>query len=225
MPNLPAFLVGPADSAAGKRGQILSIAALIVANLIPLVGVLAFGWSVRNLLLLYWAENVVVGLFAVARMVSINTVAGLATGAFFCVHFGLFCFVHLIFVNALTQPGGPLDPSAPFLPPLGEIVREATPWAIIGLLVSHGVSFVFNFLLGGERKRSTIPAEMIKPYPRMAVLHIAIILGGWFVMLLGQPVGILIVLVLLKIGLDLGIHVVSHRLREATADATEPATA
>ena len=47
-----------------------SIAALVVANLVPLVGVLAFGWSALNVVLLYWMENIVIGLINVLKMVT-----------------------------------------------------------------------------------------------------------------------------------------------------------
>ena len=39
----------------------VAIALLIVANLVPLVGVLCFGWDLTTLVALYWAENGVVG--------------------------------------------------------------------------------------------------------------------------------------------------------------------
>jgi len=38
-----------------------SLAALVIANAIPLVGVLFLGWTVFPLVFLYWLENVVVG--------------------------------------------------------------------------------------------------------------------------------------------------------------------
>jgi len=47
-----------------------SVAALIAANLVPLVGVLAFGWSTLNVVLLYWMENVVIGVINVLKMVT-----------------------------------------------------------------------------------------------------------------------------------------------------------
>ena len=200
----------------------LSAVALVAANLIPLVGVLFFGWSVRNLLLLYWTENVIVGGFAIARMVSINPAVGLPMGLFFTVHFGMFCFVHLAFVDVLSQPGGPMaSTGGSFLPGLGDIVAAATPWAIFGLVVSHGFSFVVNFLLGGERKTSTVPAEMIKPYPRMVVLHVAIVVGAFLTIMIGGGIGVLLVLVVLKIAVDLGLHVAGHRLRQK--EPTPPA--
>ena len=45
-----------------------AVAALIVANLVPLVGVLWFGWNVWTILIIYWLENGVVGVFNVLKM-------------------------------------------------------------------------------------------------------------------------------------------------------------
>jgi hypothetical protein len=45
-----------------------SLVALVVANALPLAGVLFLGWTVFPLVLLYWLENVVVGAFNVAKL-------------------------------------------------------------------------------------------------------------------------------------------------------------
>jgi hypothetical protein len=45
-----------------------TVMVLVLANLIPLYGVLAFGWETFPLLLLFWVENVIVGGFNVLKM-------------------------------------------------------------------------------------------------------------------------------------------------------------
>ena len=45
----------------GWARRVGAVVALIVANLIPLIGVLFFGWSVWNILIVYWLENGIVG--------------------------------------------------------------------------------------------------------------------------------------------------------------------
>ena len=45
-----------------------AVVALVVANLIPLIGVLFFGWSVWNILVIYWLENGIVGVINVLKM-------------------------------------------------------------------------------------------------------------------------------------------------------------
>src|SRR5438128_1134261 len=45
-----------------------SLLVLLLANALPIAGVLLLGWTVFPLVLLYWLENVVVGGFNVARL-------------------------------------------------------------------------------------------------------------------------------------------------------------
>ena len=205
-----------------RRPSRVALAALIVANLTPLIGVAAFGWSVRSLLLLYWAENVVVAVWAVARIIIAGGAAGVGLALFFCVHFGMFTAVHRFFVALLTAPGGPLggDPAGfdGFGTPVHGVAAAAggVPLlAALGLLISHGVSFFHNFLWGGEWRDADPRLEMAKPYPRMIALHVAIVLGAFVTILLGSAAGILVVLVLLKTALDAGLHLAGHRMRRA----------
>jgi hypothetical protein len=46
----------------------LSAVALVLANLVPLAGVLYWEWSVSSVVILYWFENVVIGVINVLRM-------------------------------------------------------------------------------------------------------------------------------------------------------------
>lgn len=45
-----------------------SLAVLILANLLPVVGVLAWDWSVFEIVALYWFENVIIGAFNILKM-------------------------------------------------------------------------------------------------------------------------------------------------------------
>src|SRR6185503_10154265 len=80
------------------------------ANMVPLFGVLALDWTVFSILLLYWCENVVVGVFNVLRLIFVqprNPVVWVGKGfliPFFMVHYGGFTFVHGMFV--LSMFGG-----------------------------------------------------------------------------------------------------------------------
>src|SRR5438034_5890206 len=127
-----------------------SVIPLLLVNAIPLVGVLAHHWTVFVVLLLYWCENVVVGAFNVLRMVcaypqvSIAWVGKLFVIPFFMVHYGMFTFVHGIFVLSLfgggqTHGGGG---GASGVPGLIEAVRQAQLGVAVAALVgSHGFSF------------------------------------------------------------------------------------
>jgi hypothetical protein len=59
---------GRAVGAYRRTATSRSAVVLLVANLIPLVGVLFFGWSLLTILVLYWLENGIVGLWNLPRI-------------------------------------------------------------------------------------------------------------------------------------------------------------
>jgi hypothetical protein len=63
---------------------------------------------------------------------------------------------------------------------------------------------------------------MNAPYRRIAVLHIAIIAGGFLVASLGSPLGLLAALVALKIGMDIMLHNRAHAPPWIATDSTAP---
>ena len=50
----------------------LSVWTLLLSNLIPLYGVLVHDWDVFPIMLLFWSENVVIGVMNVARMLVVQ---------------------------------------------------------------------------------------------------------------------------------------------------------
>jgi hypothetical protein len=190
--------------------------ALLLANLIPLAGVLAFDWDVFALVFLFWLENVVVGVFNVLRMFWVQRgaerrpLAKVVVIPFFCFHYGMFTAVHGVFVFALFGSGfsGDLFPSVQMVM---QVIDEHALWVAVGALVlSHAFSFVRNYVSEGEYRRVTLQQLMSQPYARVVVLHIAIIGGGFLVMALGAPVLGLLLLVVLKVAVDVSAHLREH---------------
>ncbi|MBT8331610.1 MAG: hypothetical protein KJP06_04705 [Deltaproteobacteria bacterium] len=211
----------------------LSIVALSVANLVPLIGVLFLGWDAAAIVLLYWIENLIVGFFNILRMflVKVESRSKLFQKffmiPFFCVHFGGFCAVHGFFLLVLFKIGSPDEAVAPtavwlgpfiFLQLLYSVVMQlwhsrppGLEWPAVGLFVSHGVSFITNFINGQQYLTQKLGDIMIRPYKRIVLMHVAIMVGGLLVMKLGSPVALLCVLIFLKIGIDIRLHVKSYR--------------
>jgi len=197
------------------RAVPLSALVLIAANLVPLVGVVAFGWTVFSILLLYWCENVVVGAFNILRMLAaapkdvVVDIGKLFFIPFFAVHYGMFTMVHGIFVLTLFGPGGNVSPSpARFL----SAVRDAgIGYGALAIVLSHGFSFVHNYLAGGEFRRASLQRLMAQPYTRVMVLHATILLGGFAAKAAGAPALALLLLVVLKTAIDLRAHVAERR--------------
>src|ERR1044071_8277792 len=173
----------------------IATAVLVFANAIPLFGVLFLGWQVFPLILLYWLENVIVGGFNVLRMLVADPQDPIPWGGkaflipFFCVHFGGFTTVHGVFVFAMF--GGPAYAHQFFPSPasvLAAIRQTGIGFAALGLVISHGVSFVGNYLLSGEYRRASLQQLMSQPYGRVIVMHLVILGGGFLVMALHSPV-------------------------------------
>ncbi len=192
---------------------------LIAANLVPLAGVVFFGWSVFATLLLFWVENVVVGAFNALRMVSAQPTnrAVWATKLwlvpFFLFHYGMFTTVHGVFVLAMFG-GSIFDAGFPGPGTFVGAVRAAGIWpAALALVASHGVSFAVNYLGAGEYRTADLVSLLWRPYGRVMLLHGVILGGGVLVQKLGASVAALALLVVLKTVLDLSGHVREHGVR------------
>jgi hypothetical protein len=163
-----------------------------------------------------------------------NVVGRGAIAGFFLVHYGMFWFVHGVFVLTLplfagmgTEVAGTLIPiedqfvngvyvgpvSVPGSDMSNGLEVGAIVLAVVALAISHGISFWFNYLGRGEYRRTSAAAQMFAPYGRLMVLHITIILGGMAIALTGAPAAALAILVVLKIVMDVGFHLAEHRKR------------
>ncbi|GLQ22951.1 hypothetical protein GCM10007853_08250 [Algimonas ampicilliniresistens] len=184
-----------------------SVSFLIVINLIPLVGVFAFGWNAGFLMLVYWMETVVIGLFNIPKLLTSRRgregspwwliwLGNLFITAFFCVHYGMFNFGHVMFLQTLFD-----------LPPIGLDVLIVAG----GLSLSHAFSLIVNWFGKREYDEVAVNEQMFKPYGRVVIMHVAIILGGFFLVGSdGAALGPLVFLVALKTGSDVLAHAVSH---------------
>lgn len=217
--------------------QRLPVAALIAANLLPLYGVLAWGWKAELLIVLYWAENLIIGFYTIVKMLYTSLrgipqlLAGLFSSGFFLLHYGGFVAIHGLFVMEMTGFGGGADAAmgSPdmfgplvFLALLFNVIHEllshmdaGLALALAGLALSHGVSLVINFLIRGEHRNTNSKKVMFSPYGRIVVLHIALIAGGFFVISSHSPLPLLIILVTLKIGMDILFHLRAHKKTSA----------
>ena len=215
-----------------------SIILLVLVNCIPVVGVSLLEWQTRDILFIYWIENLVIGFYNILRMALVRSPSsGARVGKifmilFFCFHFGSFCGGHGLFLLMLTSMtdggsmnymasifshGGGVGPLV-FIDMLFGVVGtifalqpEGMLWVTIGLLVSHGVSFVHNYIIRKEYTHLTMSTLMKRPYSRIVLLHVAIIAGAVPTMVLGSPIGLLYVLVALKIGIDIHLHNKSYK--------------
>lgn len=147
-----------------------------------------------------------------------SVAAKVITVPFFVAHYGVFWLGHGLFVwfglplllgdgVTATEPGvGFVDPIAD---PIAMVGAGAGTLAAVGiaLLISHGASFLLNWIGRGEYRTATPNGEMSAPYARVVVLHLTIIFGAMAVSMLGAPVWALVVMVVVKTIADLTAHV------------------
>jgi len=188
--------------------------ALLTANLMPLLGVLALNWDVTPIMVFYWSENLVVGFYNVLKMrLAQGSVASSGTTlngrpvqqsdrramiVFFIVHYGMFTLCHGIFVLVMF--------GARFSGIFSELGL-----ALLFLTISHGISFRRNFIGRGEYQKVAFTTLFWQPYGRVVVMHLTILGGGAWAQAKGSPVYALVVLVTLKTIIDLGLHFLEHR--------------
>jgi hypothetical protein len=219
------------------------VAALLAANAVPLLGVLWWGWSTFDLLLLYWFETGVIGLYTLMRLfladgpdahrwhglrrslAKLSYVGGVAVFYFFLWH-GLGYSVVEVFgpggvfgaapdTLAGVGPMGHFDFFFGARAGVGRAPLGGLQLAALGLLVSHGLSFVGHVVLRGEDRQTPAAVLVWRPYGRVVVLHVTLVIGGLVVTALGQPVVGLALFVVVKTAVDLNAHLRAHRKRPA----------
>lgn len=189
---------------------------LIIANAVPLYGVIFDEWSIFRVFFLFWIETAIIGLYNGFKILKVSGPLSIFLIPFFIVHFGGFMFVHLLFIRSLF--GGESLAHNAFSTSLPLLLEscEGLWLPIILLLLSHGISFYVNFILGGEYKNSNPKKQMASPYARVIVMHITIIFGGWITMGFKNPMGALSLLVIGKIILDIKAHIQTHQTKNST---------
>ena len=204
-------------------GPRVAAAGLVLANLVPLFGIVAFGWTLHSLLVVYWLESGVVGAAYVAKIRraegeddpeelpswelngrSADSFVGTSNGriaTFFLGHYGVFWAFHGLFVLYGFPDEFPgLEPASP----------RVVAVAAVSLAGYHAVSYWLNYLGQREYERNGPVTLMVEPYSRVFVLHVTIVLGAIPIQLFGAPAGALVVMVLVKTYFDLEAHRREH---------------
>lgn len=168
-------------------------------NLVPAVCVLLFGWSPAILLLLYWAENVVIGVFQIFRMLVVGGRDGVLAffgaifgAAFFAVHYGLFCLAHGLFVLTFLGFEHGLENTAEMPEHVLLNLSDFMDWrgfliALAAIVALQAVSFG-QWLLRGEWRSADEGAIVTEPYGRIVALHLSLFAAAFGLAALNNPV-------------------------------------
>ncbi|MGB3414482.1 MAG: DUF6498-containing protein [Microbacteriaceae bacterium] len=220
----------------------------------PLLGIFVWGWDWRSVILLYWLENITIGLITVFSMLRTeklgnpytpNVGAGMmpqrtftftlngqavppsgqaqgSTGGttanravmtgFFFVHYGLFTFVHGVFVfllifgvfnlfnfNTFMNPG--------IFSPTPSLGLGLAGLDLVSILITWGVASIIQVILSVLQPRASLAplsSLMFSPYKRIFVLHFTVIIGIVLIQLFGWPAWAAVLLVVFHALSDLG---------------------
>lgn len=217
--------------AIGRLG--LSAISLIVANAAVLYLYLHYDLSLIQVVLIYWCECVWIGFFSAAKLILASIIGDPYENrwAEFSKGGALFASIVVIFFSSsafFTVLGAVLmivlfvqhsfDAGSSGIELLGHVS------VVIGtsmvLLVSHGISFVTNFLILGEFRRARFGDLVAMPFKRSLALLLAIVVSLIFVILLPWLASTTLfaaIVVALKLALDLRLHR-RERLTFAAAD-------
>lgn len=204
--------------------EVSLLAACVAVNSLPLFMFFLFEWSILDLIFLYWAENVIIGLLIFCKLLSPVKESNVLTALFFLTHYGLFCYVHLTFVFSIFGKDLLIGNStADLFEKMNFLVNEHYLYfSIICFFIFHLIDFIKGRSYQGfekdfksmitpkffgddvKKKSSGIFSAENGPYNRIVVLHLTIMITAFLINVthLHEIFGLLI-LVLLKTVLDI----------------------
>ena len=214
-----------------------ALVALVIANLFVAFQTFRHEWGFYEVMLIYWAEVVILGFYNVLRMLVVGVAGAQPLGAwaarwvdfgsalnrlaltgvgvgFFLVKFGGFALAIGLFV--LLLPALLSDEANTSGVSLHRALMAAGPGFLTAagaLCLSHGVSFVRNFLAGREYDRVDVLRLAFWPYARMSLVAVTLLLGIGIARLLpglGRHVAFAGVMVLFKLAADAASHLFEH---------------
>ena len=216
---------------------------LIAANLVPLVGVIFWGWDAFVLLMLYWLETAIIAFWTILRIASMPTDAlgdislkgsdkkpfsALGMAAFFTLHAGIFMVVHFLFLWEMFS-----DDWSRRIHGLRDFINLMVIgtglWVpLLALFIGRGALMLFDAarprllrwfgIVPHDRPEHAplSPGEslLFGLYLRIVVMQVTIIIGAWFAMIFGNA-GALAFLIVVKTAVDLSLQRVISDVHEA----------
>ena len=169
---------------------------LLIANLIPVIGVWFFNWSAKEVFLVYCLETIIIGFFTLLKMLITGIIVkkdvwqsqGRTSKQpfwffmlFFLLHYGLFVAIQMGLFFAVSgfgdQYGITFFNFFSKWPSL--LTNEA--YIMLGVfIVSYGFRLTTDFILSCQYKTASLGYLMFQPYGRIFIQQVTVILGSMF---------------------------------------------
>lgn len=200
-----------------------SLLVLLTVNLIPLYGVLYQGWETSTLLILYWVENIIIGFYNIFKLLrierynkehkilDIHSMSPFPSVLFFIMHYGIFTVVHGVFILTITGMSliNLIQDADAVLKILSTIILPVLVTSVF-LFISHGHSYLVNYLGRKEYINKKIFTQMMQPYSRVVIVHMAILLGFGVSIAGNSSIIPVVILIALKTSVDAIMHLREH---------------
>jgi len=200
--------------------------ALLASNFVPLAGVLYFDWRLFPVMLLFWLDNVVIGLYTVARLRLMRRDRGAASGSGslewqarqargFAFGYFFFTLIHGLFLILIF---GSFDLRRPeyahrsLIDHLADILQEPQfGIAVLALVASRGFDLFDDYRRSQAFENANASEVMGASFGRVILLHLVLLGGGALAVWLREPLAALVLLIVLKTAGDIFAHAASHR--------------
>ena len=189
-----------------------SVWVLVFANLVALGIAWATGMSLKQMMMVYWVQSVIIGITNVIRILNLQkfSTAGFSsngrpvptdesgkrgTAWFFAFHYGFFHLGYLVFLLASSRGGAGLGSAA------------GLGLCALVFALNHGYSMMHN-IRRDARGTPNLGTLMFLPYARIFPMHLLIILGA---SVAATPLHFAL-FVFLKILADVAMHTAEHHV-------------
>lgn len=199
----------------------LGLFSTLVGNLIPLVGVLLFGWDLPSIVVMYWIETGAVGLVNVLRIhksmalgqatvdaggsIERPIVRGAGPGGWllpliWLLAYGLFWAILGVFVIQIANGGFYAGASQTGWNGASAAV---VTWGTVSLIGGQVLAYLHDYVVG-RRFLTVTSIELLRdPFVRILVMVGTITAGGVGIAAIGSPVGLLAAMVVVKTVIEL----------------------
>jgi hypothetical protein len=170
---------------------------LIIANLIPVIGVWFLNWSAKEVFLVYCLETIIIGFFTLLKLLITGLIKKKdewqTTGGssikqpfwffmlFFLLHYGFFVAIQMGIFFAVSGIGDQYGITfSNFFSKWPSLLNNEAYIMLGVFIVSYGFRLTTDFVLNGEYKTASLGYLMFQPYGRIFIQQVTVILGSMF---------------------------------------------